>query len=87
MTKDKAQDHVVAASWKEADAVALEARAQAIADWLDHTIDLVEMFEDDLELGKELRATAASVRMRRNDLTQKVTNLRADVTSGNEDSS
>lgn len=87
MTKDKAQDHVVDADWKEADAVALEARAQGIENWLDHTIDLLEMFEDDDDITRELRAVAAYVKARRNDLTQKITNLRADTADDAKDSS
>jgi hypothetical protein len=71
--------HSVRAKWREADAAALDERVIGINDWLDHTEDLIAMFEfnEDDKLPTELQSVAGLVRSRRNDLVQASDALKA----------
>lgn len=74
--------HTIAANWREADATAMEARAQAINDWLDHTEDLVKMLEQDDKIATELRSMAGTLRGRRDDFDSAAGRLRAETMNG-----
>lgn len=69
--------HTVDSVWRGAEAVALETKVTAINDWIEHTEDLVEMFEADEEVKSQLRSTAGVLRSRRNDFDTSAARLRA----------
>jgi hypothetical protein len=71
--------HVVDVKWMDAEALALETKASAINDWLDHSEFLVRVFEDDSTIASELRAVAGSLRSRRNDFDTAATKLRDEL--------
>jgi hypothetical protein len=73
--------HTVNADWREADAVALEARAKGIDEWLDHTEDLVSMLRDDSKVIAELRSMAGSLKTRRDDFNAQAGELRTEMES------
>jgi len=39
--------HVINANWRESEANTLESKVDAINEWLEHTEDLVKMFDND----------------------------------------
>ena len=67
------------ALWRAADAAALEERVTAIQIWLVHTENLIEMFEGETEILKELRGVAGRVRTKSNDLQNEAEKLRAEL--------
>jgi hypothetical protein len=69
--------HTVEAQWREANVNVLLERVHAIDDWLEHTIDLEELFEEDERLSTQLRSLAALLRSRRNDISSEAETLRA----------
>lgn len=69
--------HIVGAQWREADAAALDERVIGMNDWLDHTEDLIAMFDDDDKMATELQSVAGLVKARRNDLSQASDALKA----------
>jgi len=73
--------HTINANWREADAIALEARAKGIDDWLDHTEDLVDMLRSDSKLIAELRSMAGSLKTRRDDFNTQAAELRTEMDS------
>lgn len=75
--------HTVKADWREADAIAIEQRVAAMAEWLDHTEDLVLMFGEDEQAATELRVAAGLVKTRRNDLASRAAQLRAELADRN----
>lgn len=75
--------HTVEADWREADAMSLEIRVRAVSDWLDHTEDLVEMFDGDTTIASELRGVAGTLRSRRNDFEAAANKLRAETNDKN----
>ena len=64
--------HIVDSSWRLADIEAKAARVLGLMAWLDHTMDLVEMLEDDEQLATELRGVAAGIRTKRNDISSEI---------------
>ena len=77
--KEQLQKHTVETNWRETDAAALEERAKAIADWLDHTEDLIKMFGDNGEATQELRSVTGLVKKVRNDISDKAETIRAEL--------
>ena len=75
--------HTVDADWRAADAQALEIRVRAVTEWLDHTEDLVEMFDEDKTIASELRGVAGTLRSRRNDFESAAEKLRAETNDRN----
>lgn len=75
--------HIVDATWRETEAVSLEMKARAVSDWLDHTEDLVKMFEDDATVSSALRGVAGTLRSRRNDFDTAANKLRAEMNDTN----
>ena len=73
--------HTVGATWRDADAEALEERAHAIEDWLDHTEDLVAMLKNDTKLTAELRGLAGNLKTRRDDFNSQAVELRSEMES------
>jgi carbamoylphosphate synthase large subunit len=71
--------HIVTADWREADAIAIERRVQAIEDWLDHTEDLALMFGQEEGVAQDLRIIVSNIKSRRNDLAQRAAALRAEL--------
>ena len=71
--------HTVNVKWLDAEALALETKASAINDWLDHTEFLVRVFEGDATIASELRAVAGTLRSRRNDLDTAASKLREEL--------
>lgn len=71
--------HVVESRWRETDAAALEARVETLSEWLDHTEDLVEMFDGDEALASQLRGLSGLVRTRRSDISNEAGKIRADI--------
>ena len=67
------------ALWRAADAAALEERVTAIQIWLVHTENLIEMFEGETEILKELRGVAGRIRTKSNDLQNEAEKLRAEL--------
>jgi hypothetical protein len=72
-------NHTVDIRWLDAEALALETKAWAINDWLDHTEFLVRVFEGDATIASELRAVAGTLRSRRNDLDTAASKLREEL--------
>jgi len=75
--------HTIDANWREAQAIAFEERAKAVSHWLDHTEDLVAMFETDETIASELRSVAGTLRARRNDFDSAAEKLRSDLIGRN----
>ena len=82
MSEDS-NNHVVESKWREADAEAKAERVIAIMAWLDHTTDLVEMLADDEALSGELRGMAGTLRTKRNDISNEVEKLKAEMADRN----
>ena len=75
--------HTVDAKWRDADANACEERVKAINDWLEHTVDLVEMFDGDTAIASELRGVAGTLRSKRDDFEGAASKLRAETNDRN----
>lgn len=75
--------HTINANWREAEANTLELRAVAINEWLEHTEDLVKMFEGDAPVASELRGVAGTLRSKRNDFDSAASKLRAEMNDKN----
>lgn len=75
--------HAINANWRESEARTLELRAIAINEWLEHTEDLVKMFENDKTVSSELRGVAGTLRSHRNDFDTAAKNLRAEINDRN----
>lgn len=75
------KEHKVETNWRESDASALEARAEALNHWIDHTEDIVEMLDKDEELRMKALALEGLVRSRRNDFISTAEKLRAEIRS------
>ena len=75
--------HIINANWRESEAQTLELRAVAVNEWLEHTEDLVKMFENDKTVSSELRGVAGTLRSRRNDFDTAATKLRAEINDRN----
>jgi hypothetical protein len=71
---------VIDTKWREAAVAAMEAQAQAINNWLEHTSDLEEMFERDKDLSMHLRSVIGVVRTARSDIYQEAETLKAKLT-------
>jgi hypothetical protein len=75
--------HTVNVNWREAQATTLEMKEAAVNEWLEHTEDLVKMFEDDKTVSSELRGVAGTLRSRRNDFDTAANKLRAEINDRN----
>lgn len=73
--------HKVNIQWRVAGINSLVTRADAINEWLDHTEDLVKMFDDDSAITSALRGVAGTMRTQRNDLDTAAGKLRAELES------
>lgn len=71
--------HKVNIQWRVAQISALEMKADAINEWLDHTEDLVKMFDNDNTITSALRGVAGTMRTQRNDLDTAAGKLRAEL--------
>lgn len=65
--------------WREADAIALEFRAEAVEVWLAHTEDLMEMLGENTELATKLRGFCGIARSYRDDLENDASKLRESI--------
>jgi hypothetical protein len=73
--------HKVNIHWRAAEINSLETRAIAINEWLDHTEDLVRMFDNNNAITSALRGVAGTMRTQRNDLDTAAGKLRAELES------
>lgn len=75
--------HPINTKWRESEATTLELRVSAINEWLNHTEDLVKMFEGDAPVASELRGAAGTLRSKRNDFDTAAGKLRAEMNDRN----
>lgn len=77
--EDHKDEHKVESKWRETEIADKSERVLAIMAWLDHTLDLIEMLGDDEKLAGDLRGVAGTVRTKRNDISNEVEALRAEL--------
>jgi phosphopantetheine adenylyltransferase len=70
--------NIIDTMWREAEIFTLEMRIKSINNWLEHTDNLVKLFENDQMLATELRGMAGIVRSRRNDFDAEMLKLKAE---------
>ena len=71
--------HRVESKWREADVVAKAERVIALMAWLDHTMDVVEMLDDDERITGELRGVSGLIKTKRNDISNELEALKAEL--------
>jgi hypothetical protein len=64
--------HILETNWKQVEILALQEKVNAIMDWIEHNDDLLEIFEKDDEVAADLRAVAALMKSRRDDIASKI---------------
>jgi hypothetical protein len=57
---------------EEVEILAIQEKVRAIMDWIEHTDDLLEIFEKDEEVASDLRAVASLMKSRRDDFVNKI---------------